>query len=246
MNTLNGVTFRAMLESGCNNLNNRKAEIDALNVFPVPDGDTGTNMSMTFSNGVNEVMKGNATDLPTIAKTLSRGLLMGARGTSGVILSQIFRGFYQGIDGKEELDSKDLAEAFNRGTKVAYKAVMRPVEGTILTVIRESTDLASEYVDANPGLSVEEYFDYLIKEAKHSLDTTPDLLPVLKEVGVVDSGGAGLLSVLEGFKAALEGHPIAALASEETKASEGVQADMENDEFGYCTEFIFRLNPDLL
>ncbi|MCF0115399.1 MAG: DAK2 domain-containing protein [Erysipelotrichaceae bacterium] len=246
MNTLNGVTFRAMLESGCNNLNNRKAEIDALNVFPVPDGDTGTNMSMTFSNGVNEVMKGNATDLPTIAKTLSRGLLMGARGNSGVILSQIFRGFYQGIDGKEELDSKDLAEAFNRGTKVAYKAVMRPVEGTILTVIRESTDLASEYVDANPGISVEEYFDYLIKEAKHSLDTTPDLLPVLKEVGVVDSGGAGLLSVLEGFKAALEGHPIAALASEETKASEGVQADMENDEFGYCTEFIFRLNPDRL
>ncbi|SJZ98399.1 DAK2 domain-containing protein [Anaerorhabdus furcosa] len=245
MNTINGIMLKDMLQSGANNLNNKHAEIDALNVFPVPDGDTGTNMSMTFTNGVKEVMQAGNDDLSVVAKTLSKGLLMGARGNSGVILSQIFRGFYQGIDSKQEVTAIDLAEAFMNGSRVAYKAVMRPVEGTILTVIRESSEMAQIYANENPESTPLEYLTVLCNEAKKSLDSTPELLPVLKEVGVVDSGGAGLLLVLEGFKAALEGNPIA--ASEETGTVQNTAAmEMENEGFGYCTEFIVRLNNESL
>ncbi|MBE6110450.1 MAG: DAK2 domain-containing protein, partial [Erysipelotrichaceae bacterium] len=139
MEKINGKILRDMLESGSSNLNNHKKDVDALNVFPVPDGDTGTNMSLTFTNGINEVRKSGSDSLPVIAKTLSRGLLMGARGNSGVILSQIFRGFNQAVAGREELTAAEFAEAMLNGSKLAYKAVMRPVEGTILTVIRESS-----------------------------------------------------------------------------------------------------------
>ncbi|MEG0076856.1 DAK2 domain-containing protein [Anaerorhabdus sp.] len=245
MNTINGIMLKDMLQSGANNLNNKHAEIDALNVFPVPDGDTGTNMSMTFTNGVKEVMQSGNDDLSIVAKTLSKGLLMGARGNSGVILSQIFRGFYQGMDSKQEANSVELAEAFMNGSRIAYKAVMRPVEGTILTVIRESSELAQIYANENPEITPLEYLTVLCKEAKKSLDSTPDLLPVLKEVGVVDSGGAGLLLVLEGFKAALEGNPIA--ASDQASTVQNTAAmEMENEGFGYCTEFIVRLNNESL
>ena len=136
MNRINGTDFKEMLLSGAAHLSNRHDAIDALNVFPVPDGDTGTNMSMTFTSGVKEAMQACTEDLSLLAKTLSKGLLMGARGNSGVILSQIFRGFYQAIEGKSELTPADLAAAFVNGSKVAYKAVMRPVEGTFLTVVR--------------------------------------------------------------------------------------------------------------
>ncbi|MFV0551817.1 MAG: DAK2 domain-containing protein [Anaerorhabdus sp.] len=244
MNTINGKTLKDMLQSGACNLNNHHTEIDALNVFPVPDGDTGTNMSMTFTNGVKEVMQSNHEELSAVAKTLSKGLLMGARGNSGVILSQIFRGFYQGVDTKKEVNASELAEAFMNGSRVAYKAVMRPVEGTILTVIRESSEMAQIYVSEHETCTPLEYMGVLCEEARKSLDTTPELLPVLKEVGVVDSGGAGLLLVLEGFKAALEGNPIE--ASEEITTTQSATLDLENEGFGYCTEFIVRLNNESL
>lgn len=242
MNTLNGQQLKSMLQSGAHNLSNHHAEIDALNVFPVPDGDTGTNMSMTFNSGVKEVVDSGNDELSIIAKILSKGLLMGARGNSGVILSQIFRGFYQGIDGKNEVNATELAEAFMNGSRVAYKAVMRPVEGTILTVIRESSDMAQLYVVEHPECTPIEYMEVLCKEAKIALDYTPELLPVLKEVGVVDSGGAGLLLVLEGFKAALEGTPFE--ASEVNNTAVNTAVAMENEGFGYCTEFIVRLNNE--
>lgn len=199
-------------------------------------------MSMTFNSGVKEVVDSGNDELSIIAKILSKGLLMGARGNSGVILSQIFRGFYQGIDGKNEVNATELAEAFMNGSRVAYKAVMRPVEGTILTVIRESSDMAQLYVVEHPECTPIEYMEVLCKEAKIALDYTPELLPVLKEVGVVDSGGAGLLLVLEGFKAALEGTPFE--ASEVNNTAVNAAVAMENEGFGYCTEFIVRLNNE--
>lgn len=245
MNIIDGLTLKGMLKSGANNLNNEKNNIDALNVFPVPDGDTGTNMSMTFSNGVNEVFNNGCEELTAVAKTLSRGLLMGARGNSGVILSQIFRGFYQSIDGKKEINVIEFANALFKGSTVAYKAVMRPVEGTILTVVREASEYAKMYVEANPECTVEEYLDVLCKEGHIALEHTPELLPVLKEVGVVDSGGAGLLKVLEGFKAYVDGNPIEA-KDQEAVVNANAQMEIENEGFGYCTEFIVRLDESNL
>jgi DAK2 domain fusion protein YloV len=244
MEKLNGNKFKAMLVSGANNLSNHHREIDALNVFPVPDGDTGTNMNLTFSAGVKEAQSHPSTHVGEIAKTLSKGLLMGARGNSGVILSQIFRGFYQSVEGKNELEASDFAHAFVRGTEVAYKAVMRPVEGTILTVLRESANETVAYVEANHSKNIIDVLDYMIKRAKISLENTPNLLPVLKEVGVVDSGGAGYVVVLEGFFSELSGLPIE--LTEDTGEIEGVQSKLENDEFGYCTEIIIRLNSDVM
>ncbi len=244
MEKLNGNKFKAMLVSGANNLSNHHREIDALNVFPVPDGDTGTNMNLTFSAGVKEAQSHPSTSVGEIAKTLSKGLLMGARGNSGVILSQIFRGFYQSVEGKTELEASDFAHAFVRGTEIAYKAVMRPVEGTILTVLRESANETVAYVEANQSKNIIDVLDYMIKRAKISLENTPNLLPVLKEVGVVDSGGAGYVVVLEGFFSELSGLPIE--LSEDTGEIEGVQSKLENDEFGYCTEIIIRLNSEVI
>lgn len=242
MKTINGIMFKSMLQSGAYNLDNNHEHVDSLNVFPVPDGDTGTNMSMTFNNGVNSVVSSGSTDLKTIAKILSRGLLMGARGNSGVILSQIFRGFYQSLNDVEELCAKDFAVAFANGSTVAYKAVMRPVEGTILTVIRESSTKGLTFIEENPEADCLEFMEYLCQEAKISLDHTPELLPVLKEVGVVDSGGAGLLFVLEGFKAAMLNKPFE--KDETVHHEEMAQTELESDEYGYCTEFIVRLNEN--
>lgn len=233
MDKIDGKVFKGMLESGCNNLNGRKKEVDALNVFPVPDGDTGTNMSLTFTNGINEVHNSGSDSLPVVAKTLSRGLLMGARGNSGVILSQIFRGFYQYIGDREELTVKEYADALLNGSKLAYKAVMRPVEGTILTVVRESTETCSLYLEDHSDVTVEEFMVMLCKEARASLDRTPELLPVLKEAHVVDSGGAGLVVILDGFKAFLDGSPITS-AEEVEKSSEAKNEHAS----GYRTEFI--------
>lgn len=240
METMNGVLFKQLLESGANNLSNKSNEIDALNVFPVPDGDTGTNMSMTFSSGVKEALSCSSDDVCDIAKVLSKGLLMGARGNSGVITSQIFRGLYQGLEGVKEVNGFQLANAFVQGSRVAYKAVMRPVEGTILTVIREAADYTFAYASETEGVTCHQVIDKLLDEARESLKRTPELLPVLAEVGVVDSGGAGLVTILEGFQSALNGTIIARNGTDETQAVAG--ADMENEEFGYCTEFIIRLN----
>jgi len=234
MERMNGKQLKEMLESGCNNLNNRKKEVDALNVFPVPDGDTGTNMSLTFSNGISEILKSGSEELPVIAKTLSRGLLMGARGNSGVITSQIFRGFYQAIKELSDLGADDFCAAMKNGAKMAYKAVMRPVEGTILTVVREATDAAEAYMNEHPSASIEEYMEVLCKEAQKSLDHTPELLPVLKETGCVDSGGAGLVAIFNGFLSYLKGEPV-------KEAAEGTGSETAEKKTGYRTEYILKL-----
>ena len=234
MERMNGKQLKEMLESGCNNLNNRKKEVDALNVFPVPDGDTGTNMSLTFSNGISEILKSGSEELPVIAKTLSRGLLMGARGNSGVITSQIFRGFYQAIKELSDLSASDFCAAMKNGAKMAYKAVMRPVEGTILTVVREATDAAEAYMNEHPSATIEEYMEVLCKEAQKSLDHTPELLPVLKETGCVDSGGAGLVAIFNGFLSYLKGEPI-------KEAAEGTGSETAEKKTGYRTEYILKL-----
>ena len=231
-----------MIISGANNLFNHYPEVDALNVFPVPDGDTGTNMNLTISSGAKEIRNRLDTDVYDIAKSFSKGLLMGARGNSGVILSQIFRGFAQALEGASRIDSSLLAEAFVSGKEVAYKAVMRPVEGTILTVIRESSDALQEHVYRNPNIDINKAFEYFLKEAYESLDRTPELLPVLKEVGVVDSGGAGLIKVLEGFQSAINGKVIEKnMATVTEEPQQMAAANVEGEEYGYCTEFIMRL-----
>ncbi|HKM23485.1 MAG TPA: DAK2 domain-containing protein [Erysipelothrix sp.] len=242
MKTINGNDFLNMLQVGANNLTNQHHEINALNVFPVPDGDTGTNMNLTFTSGLNDARKVMTSHIGQLAKTLSRGLLMGARGNSGVILSQIFRGIAQSVESYSEVNVLQLAEAFQMGKEIAYKAVMRPVEGTILTVVRESSQDAYEYVLKNKDIDVIEYFEFLVAAAHKSLDNTPELLPVLKEVGVVDSGGMGYLVILEGFLASLKGETIE--LQDLSEAAEISAADMDHDEFGYCTEFIIRLEED--
>ena len=242
--SLNAQEFKKMLESGYANLSNNASYINTLNVFPVPDGDTGSNMSMTFENGYNEAIKCNSDSIGDVAKALSRGLLMGARGNSGVITSQIFRGFYQTLEEKEKASVYEIADGFENGARVAYKAIMKPVEGTILTVIREAAWYAKHDIETkNPDMDLKEYFDLFVKYANESLERTPDLLPVLKEVGVVDSGGMGLVKILEGFKAYVDGNPIR-ITSELAKINQEAILDFENEEFGYCTEFILRLNDE--
>lgn len=243
MKFIDGKMFRAMIVTGATLLHNNHPEVDALNVFPVPDGDTGTNMSLTFTSGANEVERLESDAVGDIAKTLSKGLLMGARGNSGVILSQIFRGVAKSLKGKETASSSDLAAAFLQGSKVAYRAVMKPTEGTILTVIRESSEAASAYVTED--MEIEDYFSYFVKAASESLDRTPELLPVLKEVGVVDSGGAGLVLVLTGFMSAIVGEKIervdvnAEKAKEE--AAEKAAGTVEKKDYGYRIEFMLKV-----
>lgn len=242
MKYIDGNMLKQMIISGANNLFNHYPEVDALNVFPVPDGDTGTNMNLTISSGAKEIRNRLDTDVYDIAKSFSKGLLMGARGNSGVILSQIFRGFSQALEGASRIDSSLLAEAFVSGKEVAYKAVMRPVEGTILTVIRESSDALQEHVYRNPNIDINKAFEYFLKEAYESLDRTPELLPVLKEVGVVDSGGAGLIKVLEGFQSAINGKVVERnMATVTEEPQQMAAANVEGEEYGYCTEFIMRL-----
>ncbi|MCI7040462.1 MAG: DAK2 domain-containing protein [Mollicutes bacterium] len=243
MRTIDGQMFKMMVISASNNLYNHYPEVDALNVFPVPDGDTGMNMNLTLTSGAKEVQNRSDNDIYSIAKTFSRGLLMGARGNSGVITSQIFRGFAEALEGKKEINAVELADAFVNGSKIAYKAVIRPVEGTILTVIRESSENLKKKI--RTFSSIEDAFKILLHEAKESLDRTPNLLPVLKEVGVVDSGGAGLVKILEGMESMIHGDFIERNEAEvvDKNGNAQVKADEEESEFGYCTEFILRLGP---
>ena len=244
MKTIDGQVLKRMFISGANNLYNHYPEIDALNVFPVPDGDTGMNMNLTLTSGSKEIQNRSDTNIYDIAKTFGRGTLMGARGNSGVITSQIFRGFSQGLEGKDTADVKDFSNALQKGVEVAYRAVVKPVEGTILTVVRESSQFLADHI--KEATSFEKAFELLIQEAKESLKRTPDLLPILKEVGVIDSGGAGLIKIFEGMKAALENADIernqATAQSDNPIVAAG--AAMEEEEFGYCTEFIMSLGPD--
>ncbi|MDR0934809.1 MAG: DAK2 domain-containing protein [Erysipelotrichaceae bacterium] len=243
MKTIDGIILKQILISGANNLYNHYPEVDALNVFPVPDGDTGMNMNLTMTSGAKEIQNRNDKNIYEIAKTFSKGLLMGARGNSGVITSQIFRGFANALEGKEEVSARELVDAWNSGVEVAYKAVMKPVEGTILTVIREASDGLAKRLKS--GMSIDKAFEIMIEEAERSLNHTPELLPILKQVGVVDSGGYGLLIILKGMKQALDGAMVernAATATENPIVKAGSQ--MESEEFGYCTEFIMELGPD--
>lgn len=252
---IDGVILKQMIISASNNLYNSYPEIDNLNVFPVPDGDTGTNMNLTMSSGMQEVFNTNETSVAAVAKSFARGLFMGARGNSGVILSQIFKGFSEGLKDKKEANALDLANAFVNAKETAYHAVMTPTEGTILTVIREASDAL--FSKAEKDMPIDQAMDILLEESKRSLEHTPDLLPVLKEVGVVDSGGAGLVKVIEGFSKALHNEIVEkemASATEsavpystgkmgkEDIAHGAVQAKFgHNEEFGYCTQFLLKL-----
>ena len=236
---IDGKQVRDMFVSGANNLKNHKDLVDKLNVFPVPDGDTGTNMSLTISCAIKELNKVEQDDIGQLGKALSKGSLMGARGNSGVILSQIIRGIAKSIEGKETLNSMDIAEALKNGSDTAYKAVIKPVEGTILTVVRESSDYALKAAALEED--VIEFMKLLVKEANNSLDRTPELLHALKEAGVVDSGGKGLVLVYEGMLKSLEGQFV---ESQEIQTTETTSVQVENRlstediKFQYCTEFI--------
>ena len=243
MERISGKLFKDMLASGMNNLTNHSAEVDSLNVFPVPDGDTGTNMSLTFSSGVNDAIKVEEDHVGKVAKVLSRGLLMGARGNSGVITSQIFRGFFQSVEHLEDIDALQLAQALVNGSRVVYRAVMRPVEGTILTVVREAADYTYAYTVTEEITDCIKVMEKMVLEANESLLRTPELLPVLAEVGVVDSGGKGLCIILEGFLSAMKGEVIA--PSNDASSYDSAQTKIEGgeEEFGFCTEFILHLTP---
>ena len=243
--------FQEMVQAGATRLNKQAEYVNSLNVFPVPDGDTGTNMGMTIENGAKEVSDRSASTVGEAAGIFAKGLLMGARGNSGVITSQLFRGFSQSIKDKEELDGAALAAAFQSGVEVAYKAVMKPVEGTILTVSRGAAIGAKKKAEStNDAVEV---MRAALDGAKTALAKTPDMLPVLKEVGVVDSGGQGLVFIYEGFLSALTGEFI---ASEEFQATPATMSEMINAEhhksvaghvatedikFGYCTEIMVAL-----
>lgn len=243
MERISGKLFKDMLASGMNNLTNHSAEVDSLNVFPVPDGDTGTNMSLTFSSGVNDAIKVEEDHVGKVAKVLSRGLLMGARGNSGVITSQIFRGFFQSVEHLEDMDALQLAQALVNGSRVAYRAVMRPVEGTILTVVREAADYTYAYTVTEEITDCIKVMEKMVLEANESLLRTPELLPVLAEVGVVDSGGKGLCIILEGFLSAMKGEVIAPLNDASSYDSAQTKIEEGEEEFGFCTEFILHLTP---
>lgn len=247
MQSLDGLKFAEMVQMGAHHLYQNASYVDSLNVFPVPDGDTGTNMNLSMTSGAKETEQHAQAHIGKTAQALSKGLLMGARGNSGVILSQLFRGFGKHVEKLDEVTAQDYAQAFQAGVDTAYKAVMKPVEGTILTVAKDSAKAAVEAAERTSDLI--EITEALVAEAKASLDRTPDLLPVLKEVGVVDSGGQGLLFVYEGFLASLKGEALpekndASLDDLINAEHHRVQDFMntEDIEFGYCTEIMVRLD----
>ena len=248
---INGGQFQAMVQAGANRLNQNAEFVNSLNVFPVPDGDTGTNMDLSMTSGAKAVRDATSEHVGELAGILSKGLLMGARGNSGVILSQLFRGFSKEIIEKETLSAQDLADAFKNGVETAYKAVMKPVEGTILTVSRGAA-IGAEKKAAKSDDCIE-VMEAALKGAKKALAKTPDMLPVLKEVGVVDSGGQGLVFVYEGFLESLSGKIVeselhqptpgqmdAMVNAEHHRSVSGAVAT-EDIKFGYCTEIMVRI-----
>ncbi len=239
---LQGNLLRDAFISASNNIQNHKRNIDELNVFPVPDGDTGTNMSMTMSCSARELKLLGDCDVAEVSKCAASALLRGARGNSGVILSLLFRGVSKGLAGKKEADGKDLARSFNIGVEAAYKAVMKPTEGTILTVARVSAEKAAAFAETNNDAVA--VFEYMLAEAKNTLADTPNLLPVLKKAGVVDSGGAGYVVILEGMLSVLrDGVMIESGAEKTSSAPAAAQVEIYSD-FMYCTEFIINKAAD--
>jgi uncharacterized protein len=255
--SLNGTDFYQMVLAGAANLTANVNRVNALNVFPVPDGDTGTNMNLTMTSGVEELKRRPSAHLGKAAEALSKGLLMGARGNSGVILSQLFRGFAKSVHELESANSQQFAAALQNGVDTAYKAVVKPVEGTILTVSREAAKHAVSSVRRFPDVA--ELMGEVLQAGNLALSRTPDQLPVLKQVGVVDAGGQGLMCIYEGFLAALTGETLyveqsapvqaaevhaAPKAAGEGKHSAQSMLNTEDIEFGYCTEFIISLVPE--
>ncbi|MBX9972360.1 DAK2 domain-containing protein [Cytobacillus firmus] len=251
---LNGKLFAEMVIQGANHLSANAKLVDALNVFPVPDGDTGTNMNLSMTSGAKEVKANIQEHIGKVGSALSKGLLMGARGNSGVILSQLFRGFSKHIEQKSSINGKEFADALNSGVETAYKAVMKPVEGTILTVAKDSAKKAVQAAKNEDDIIV--IMEEVLKEARASLNRTPDLLPVLKEVGVVDSGGQGLVFVYEGFLAELKGEKLPDTPAALPRMDDLVSAEhhknvhsfmnTEDIEFGYCTEFMVKFETEKL
>ncbi|CQR47737.1 DAK2 domain protein [Paraliobacillus sp. PM-2] len=251
---LEGSAFQEMVLLGANHLMNNAQMIDALNVFPVPDGDTGTNMNLSMTSGANEVKNLPAKSVGEIADALAKGLLMGARGNSGVILSQLFRGFAKGVNGAEVLTPTDFANALSSGVNTAYKAVIKPVEGTILTVAKDTAKKAEELAKETDDFII--FMEGVLEASKNSLASTPDLLPVLKEVGVVDSGGQGLVIIYEGFLASLKGEALPESNVSSVNMDDMVSAEhhklaqdymqTEDIEFGYCTEFMVKFDQNKL
>ncbi|MER1953463.1 MAG: DAK2 domain-containing protein [Aerococcus urinaeequi] len=240
-----------MLEVGGNRLSENAEYVNSLNVFPVPDGDTGTNMNLTYTSGIERVIKQHSDTVGEVGEDLAKGLLMGARGNSGVILSQLFRGFAKAIEGKTTIEAQDLANAFQRGIDTAVKAVMKPVEGTILTVARDSAAAGMQKAEETDDII--EVMTAVLEEAQTSLENTPNLLPVLKEVGVVDSGGQGLVYIYHGFLESLTGESIPVKSADPNKANVTELAHQENFfntahsvasediHYGYCTEIMVKI-----
>lgn len=249
MKKIDGKLFADMIVQGSDSLSNNADFVDSLNVFPVPDGDTGTNMNLSMSSGAGEVKTQNSAHIGEVGKVFSKGLLMGARGNSGVILSQLFRGFSKSIENENEIDAIQFAKAFQAGVNTAYKAVMKPVEGTILTVAREAGEAAVKSAETTDDVIT--VMEAVIESGQIALDNTPNQLPVLKEVGVVDSGGQGLMFVYEGFLATLKGEKIAP-SREKVDTDEFINddhdfggiIDTEDIVYGYCTEIMVRFDKD--
>lgn len=250
---LDGVLFSRMVYLGASLLSRNVKVVDGLNVFPVPDGDTGTNMNLTLTSGVEELSRKPSARISEAAAALAKGLLMGARGNSGVILSQLFRGFSKAVSGKEEVNARQFADALKAGVDSAYQAVMKPVEGTILTVAREAAEMAVRASRSSNDLVF--VMEKTYEQAQETLLRTPEMLPVLKEVGVVDSGGQGLLFIYEGCLRALQGETLDEAAQKTDKSTEQVDLEQlvqehhnaqvhmktEDIRFGYCTEFMIWL-----
>ena len=240
---LDGRLFKKLIINGAANLKQNYQEVDSLNVFPVPDGDTGTNMKMTIEGGIVELGTEDITNICDSLTKVSRGMLMEARGNSGVILSQLFRGLSKGCVGCSFLNAITLAKAFDSSVKQAYKAVVNPVEGTILTVARKASEKMN--LIANSRMDLNEFFEEYLKEARKTLQETPDLLPILKEAGVVDSGGTGYIYIIDGMYKALNGEMLS--TDVEVKGTNLVKFNIpprkDDDEFGYCTEFLLQLDP---
>lgn len=240
---IDGTTIKNMIISGANNLENNKHMVNSLNIFPVPDGDTGTNMSLTMVSAVKEINSLQKVEVQGVFEAAASGTLMGARGNSGVILSQIFRGFAKGAKKHSEFNSAALADAFIEGSNTAYKAIMKPTEGTILTVIRETAEFAVKEKEKHSDLV--EFLEILIKKANEVLDKTPELLPVLKNAGVVDAGGKGLICILDGMLHALKTNTLLELHERNAQEEEEQPAaqeffSTEDITFGYCTEFFVK------
>lgn len=234
---INAALLKNMVISAANTLNANKGYVDSLNVFPVPDGDTGTNMALTFMSAAREMSSKSFSSVGEVSQLAARSTLRGARGNSGVILSQIFRGISQGLSGKAEVTVSDFAEALQKGSDTAYQAVMKPTEGTILTVVRKMAKAAGEF----QGSNFEEFFSHINKQGKKALDKTPDLLPQLKQAGVVDAGGRGLLFIFEGMEQALSGEEVTLTEAVGAAKAAGTAQQAVNAEditFTYCTEFI--------